>query len=101
MLAASRMPLESEDGLISPVYRNLRGLPRLLIQTGGKDNLEDDGVRLAAQAAACGVSVTLTRYPECAHIWPVWAPAEADPASAAAVEEMADFVTAAMRRIMR
>jgi len=53
----------------SPVYRDLRDLPPLLIQAAGRDVCHDDSVRLAANARAAGVEVTFTEYPDAEHIW--------------------------------
>ena len=53
----------------SPVYRDLRGLPPLLVQAAGRDVCHDDSVRLAASARAAGVDVTITEYPDVEHIW--------------------------------
>lgn len=53
----------------SPVYRDLRGLPPLLIQAAGRDICHDDSVRLAASARAAGVDVTITEYADVEHIW--------------------------------
>lgn len=53
----------------SPVYRDLTGLPPLLIQAAGRDVLHDDSIRLAASAREVGVSVTITEYPDAEHIW--------------------------------
>jgi acetyl esterase/lipase len=53
----------------SPVYRDLSGLPPLLIQAAGRDVCHDDSVRLAAAARAAGVDVTITEYADVEHIW--------------------------------
>jgi acetyl esterase/lipase len=53
----------------SPVYRDLTGLPPLLVQAAGRDVCHDDSIRLAASARAAGVDVTITEYPEAEHIW--------------------------------
>ncbi|MCC7364066.1 MAG: alpha/beta hydrolase [Dehalococcoidia bacterium] len=53
----------------SPVYRDLRGLPPLLIQAAGRDVCHDDSVRLAANARAAGVTVKISEYPDVEHIW--------------------------------
>ncbi len=53
----------------SPVYRDLQGLPPLLIQAAGRDICHDDSVRLAASARAAGVDVTITEYADVEHIW--------------------------------
>jgi acetyl esterase/lipase len=56
----------------SPIYRDLCGLPPLLIQVAGHDICHDDGVRLAAKAREVGVNVTFTEYPNSEHIFIVW-----------------------------
>ena len=61
--------IDPYDGRHSPVYRDLKGLPPLLIQAAGRDVCHDDSVRLAATARAAGVDVTITEYPEAEHIW--------------------------------
>lgn len=85
--------LSATDPRHSPVYRDLRGLPPLLVQTGGLDNLKDDGKRLTIQAERCGVAVQHTEYADSGHIWIVLQPAETDPAAFAAFAEMSDFVS--------
>ncbi|MCC5873387.1 MAG: alpha/beta hydrolase [Gammaproteobacteria bacterium] len=61
--------IDPKDGRHSPVYRDLAGLPPLLVQAAGRDVCHDDSIRLAASARAAGVSVTVTEYPEAEHIW--------------------------------
>ncbi len=91
-LTAGNPPADARDPRHSPVYRDLTGLPPLLIQTGGLDNLQDDGARLAEQARRCGVEVTYRAYPDSPHIWPVFFPADKNPAARRAIEEMAAFI---------
>lgn len=91
-LQAGHVAVDARDPRHSPVYRNLTGLPPLLIQTGDLDNLQDDGARLAARAAACGVDVRYTTYREAPHIWPVLTPADQNANAAAAIDEMAAFI---------
>jgi monoterpene epsilon-lactone hydrolase len=83
---------DPRDPRLSPVYGDLNGLPPLLIQVGGLDNLHDDGVRLGDAARAAGVDVTLTQYPTSEHIWVVRGTNPADPEAAKAVEEADAFV---------
>jgi epsilon-lactone hydrolase len=85
---------DPRDGRHSPVYRDLSGLPPLLVQVGGLDNLHDDAVRLAAQARACGVEVAYTDYPLSEHIWIVFKPADKDSQARHAHEEIRDFIRA-------
>jgi acetyl esterase/lipase len=61
--------VEPDDPRHSPVYRDLTGLPPLLIQAAGRDVCHDDSVRLAANARAAGVDVTITEYADVEHIW--------------------------------
>ncbi len=61
--------IDPYDGRHSPVYRDLTGLPPLLVQAAGRDVCHDDSIRLAASARAAGVPVTITEYPEAEHIW--------------------------------
>ncbi len=61
--------VDAKDPRHSPVYRDLTGLPPLLIQAAGRDVCHDDSIRLAASARASGVAVTLTEYADAEHIW--------------------------------
>ncbi len=61
--------IDPMDGRHSPVYRDLTGLPPLLVQAAGRDVCHDDSIRLAASARAAGVAVTITEYPDAEHIW--------------------------------
>ncbi|HEU4840367.1 MAG TPA: alpha/beta hydrolase [Ilumatobacteraceae bacterium] len=95
----------------SPVYRDLRGLPPLLVQAAGRDVCHDDSVRLAASARAAGVDVTITEYADAEHIWILNGPwrlrygarypedgvewydcGHEPPTAVTAIEEMAAFV---------
>ena len=57
------------SGLISPLFADLSGLPPMLIQAGTHEVLLDDAVRLAAQAAAADVAVTLDITPGVPHVF--------------------------------
>ena len=61
--------IDPMDARHSPVYRNLTGLPPLLVQAAGRDVCHDDSIRLAASARAAGVAVTITEYANAEHIW--------------------------------
>lgn len=89
--APAGSPINARDPRHSPVYRDLSGLPPLLIQTAGQDNLRGDGARLASQARSCGVATTHTDYQECEHIWIATEPADKDPHCHRALTEMATF----------
>jgi epsilon-lactone hydrolase len=55
--------------LVSPIFADLTGLPPLLIQAGSHEILLDDAIRLAAQAAAADVAVTLQVTPAVPHVF--------------------------------
>jgi epsilon-lactone hydrolase len=60
---------DAAAGLISPVFADLSGLPPLIIQAGSHEVLLDDAVRLARQAAAADVEVTLDITPGVPHVF--------------------------------
>jgi monoterpene epsilon-lactone hydrolase len=55
--------------LMSPIFADLTGLPPLIIQAGSHELLLDDAVRLAGQAAAADVAVTLDITPGVPHVF--------------------------------
>jgi acetyl esterase/lipase len=61
-------------GLISPIFADLSGLPPLIIQAGSHEVLLDDAVRLARQAAAADVEVTLDITPKVLHVFRTYYP---------------------------
>jgi monoterpene epsilon-lactone hydrolase len=80
------------DPLASPVFGDLRGLPPLLIHVGSAETLLDDSTRLAENARAAGVEVSLAVWEDMIHVWHAFAPLlpEADRALAA----IGDFIRA-------
>jgi epsilon-lactone hydrolase len=61
-------------GLISPIFAGLSGLPPLIIQAGSHEVLLDDAIRLARQAAAADVEVTLDITPGVPHVFQAYYP---------------------------
>jgi len=59
--------------LASPLYAELTGLPPLLIQVGTAECLFDDAMRLADNARAAGVDVTLEPWDDMIHMWHMFA----------------------------
>ncbi len=55
--------------LVSPIFADLTGLPPLLIQAGSHEILLDDATRLATQAAAADIPVTLEVTPRVPHVF--------------------------------
>jgi monoterpene epsilon-lactone hydrolase len=79
-------------GLISPVFADLSGLPPLIIQAGTHEVLLDDAVRLARQAAAVDVEVTLDITPRVPHVFQAYYPVLDE--AAAALDRAGQFLSA-------
>lgn len=60
--------------LVSPIYADLAGLPRLLMQVGGDEFLRRDAERFVPLARAAGVDVTLQVWPGMWHVWQILTP---------------------------
>ncbi|MFV8753099.1 alpha/beta hydrolase [Nannocystaceae bacterium ST9] len=78
--------------LISPLYADLKGLPRTLVQVGGAEGLRDDGERFAARAREQGVDVTLEVWDDMFHAWQLFAVMLDD--GQRAIEKLGAFVRA-------
>ncbi|MER6081269.1 alpha/beta hydrolase [Streptomyces sp. NPDC001833] len=76
--------------LASPLHADLRGLPPLLIQAGGREILLDDALRLAARAAHADVPVTLRTFPRAPHVFQGFAPLVDE--AAQALDQVAAFI---------
>jgi len=59
--------------LASPIHADLTGLPPLLIQVGGAEELIEDSILLDARAKECGVDVTLETWEYMFHVWHMYA----------------------------
>lgn len=57
----------------SPLFADLSGLPKLLIETGEAEILLSDSTRLVERAAEAGVDVTLHVWPGMPHVWGLFA----------------------------
>lgn len=60
---------QTDNQYISPVYGDMEGLPRLLIQVGSSEILLSDSLQLAEKAANSDVAVSLQVWPELFHVW--------------------------------
>ena len=78
--------------LASPLYADLHGLPPLLIQVGSEEVLLDDATRMAEQARAAGVEVTLHIAEGMWHVWHATAAVRLFPEGKEAFDQIADFV---------
>jgi len=80
---------------VSPLFADLRGLPQLFMQVGGREILLDDTLRFAEKAAAAGVAVMLNVWPEMFHCWQMYAPFV--PESQRALDRVATFIRGFVR----
>ena len=55
--------------LASPLYGDLRGLPKILLQVGSVETMLDDSRLFADRAKEAGVDVTLEEWPDMFHGW--------------------------------
>jgi acetyl esterase/lipase len=76
--------------LASPLYAELYALPPLLVQVGDHEILLSDSTRLAEQARASGVEVTLEVYDDLWHVFQGWAGAL--PEGRRAIERIGTFL---------
>jgi acetyl esterase/lipase len=60
---------DAGQGLISPIFADLSGLPPLIIQAGTHEVLLADALRLAERAATADVEVTLDIVPGVPHVF--------------------------------
>jgi epsilon-lactone hydrolase len=65
---------DPKDPLLSPVYADLTGLPRLRLHVGSDEILLDDSRRVVDHAAAAGVDCTIRVWPHMLHVFPTYAP---------------------------
>ncbi len=73
-LAEAYLPagMDRKDSRVSPLYAELEKFPPMLIQVGSDETLLADATRLAAEAGAAEVAVTLEIWPHMIHAWPLW-----------------------------
>jgi epsilon-lactone hydrolase len=64
---------DPSDPYISPIFGDLRGLPPILIQSGSREILLSDSLRLASRAAVADVRVTLDVVPGVPHVFQAYA----------------------------
>ena len=86
---------DARTPLASPIYADLKGLPPLLIQVGGAEELYSDATRLAERAEADGVDVTLESWEDMFHVWHSFAPML--PEGKQAINRVGEFIRKKMR----
>ncbi len=79
-----------KDPLLSPLYGDLERIPPLFIQTGTRDLLYTEAMKLFEKAQKEGVAATLDVWPEMIHAWQLFAPAF--PEAQEALERAGAFV---------
>ena len=60
--------------LASPLFADLSGLPRILLQVGSVEVLLDDSLVLAERAKKVGVDAKVEIYDNMPHVWTLFAP---------------------------
>ncbi len=83
---------DAADGLISPIFADLSGLPPLIIQAGSHEVLLDDAVRLAQRAASADVEVSLDVIPGVPHVFQAYSGLLDE--SAPALDRAGEFLSA-------
>jgi len=57
-----RGKITADDALVSPLFADLTGLPKMLVQVGGEEILLDDALRLTERAKVAGVAIDCQVY---------------------------------------
>lgn len=81
---------DARDPLASPIHGDLRGLPPMLLQCGGRETLVDDTVVFAEKARVAGVDVEIQVFDDMIHVFQMFA-AEL-PDAAQAIATAGDFL---------
>lgn len=76
---------------VSPVFADLRGLPPMLIMTGGSEVFLDENLRLAQRAREAGCDVTMRVGEGMVHVWSAFAAVV--PEGRVALAEVGAFLT--------
>jgi acetyl esterase/lipase len=83
---------DAHEPLASPVFADLRGLPRTLVQVGTDELLRPDSERMHARLLAAGVTSRLGVYPRRWHVFQMHAGVLRD--ADRALDEVATFLAA-------
>jgi acetyl esterase/lipase len=76
--------------LVSPLYAEYAGLPRMIAFVGDTEILLDDTTRVAEKARTANVQFELCKYPDMPHVWPLFNVVL--PAGRRALDEAAAFL---------
>lgn len=84
--------LQGQDAhAASPLFRDLTGMPPMLVQVGSREALYDDSARLVDAAKAAGVTATLEPWEDMIHLWHGFGDL---PQATAATARISEFITA-------
>jgi epsilon-lactone hydrolase len=81
-----------DDPSLSPLFTELKGLPPIAIDAGGRDLLLEDATRFAARAESAGVTVRLHVADEMIHAWHLFS--SAFPEADESIDTMARWLAA-------
>ncbi|MDX1515973.1 MAG: alpha/beta hydrolase [Woeseiaceae bacterium] len=81
---------QRRNPLVSPVFANVAGLPRTLIQVGDDEILLSDSQRFADKLREQGIDVALDVWPRMWHVWQMFVGLM--PESEAAIDKLAAFI---------
>lgn len=79
-----------KDPLASPIHGDLRGLPPMLMQCGGRETLVDDTVVFAEKARAAGVDIEIQVFDDMIHVFQMFAAELAE--ARQAIASAGDFI---------
>jgi acetyl esterase/lipase len=85
-----RGAIAADDARVSPLFADLTGLPKILIQVGGEEILLDDALRLAEYGQAAGVNINCQVYDGMWHNFQMFN--QVLDTSAQALDEIAAFI---------
>ena len=57
-----RGAIAADDACVSPLFADLKGLPKILVQVGGEEILLDDALRLTEYGQAAGIDMDCQVY---------------------------------------
>ncbi|CBL47252.1 Alpha/beta hydrolase [gamma proteobacterium HdN1] len=81
-----------DDPMVSPLFADLSGFPRLLLMVGENEVLFDDCIQFGARAREKGVEATVIVWPGMFHLFHLFSPFI--PEAQRAVEDIAEFISA-------
>jgi monoterpene epsilon-lactone hydrolase len=81
---------DKKNPLISPIFGDFTGLPRILILVGGREVLLDDSRLVGENAASAGVDIEVDIWPDMFHDW--WLFGSVVPEAKQCLQKVADWI---------